>query len=208
MRHVTDAVPIGEAEIRGFAQENNILVRYDHMGFLIKFGGKSDKRAEIFKEYGGDFDFENLKWVYEDEEIEMEPPPGTVFFGSNFAGHALCVAADTGKIYLYHSAKRYGIVHASIDGFLLGCMLSLYHKDAFADVVVRRDMTSEHIDAFRLANADKKLIQATGFDLEFENIDNPKVREEYYLIGRNLVAIYPGSGSLATMSGGVLDRLD
>jgi hypothetical protein len=122
-------------------------------------------------------------------------------------GDTLCIDLDSGGIYLYESAVKYNMVHESIDGFLLRCLVSLYCRDAFANVSVKRDASAEYSNDFKLKNAQKKLIGATCFEFEYEAVEHVEIRAEYYFIDSQLLAVYPGSGSFVTMSGGVLDGL-
>ncbi|CUI03123.1 hypothetical protein [Massilia antarctica] len=84
--YVNDTASVSEEIVRNFAVEQNIPLRDDHLRFLMRFGSQSNRRAEIFRQYGGDFDFETFKWVYLEKEIEMEPPPGTAFSGPVLQG--------------------------------------------------------------------------------------------------------------------------
>ncbi|MFB9240537.1 hypothetical protein IV454_25225 [Massilia antarctica] len=206
--YAKDAVSVSESDIRKFVAENNILLREDHFEFLMRFGCRPGERLAIFSQYGGDFDFETLKWVYADKEVEMEPPPSATFFGSTFASDNLCIEFSLGKVFLYNSKIKYNMVHGSIDGFLLRCLVSTYYKDAFSNVVIERDLSPDHINQFRLKNADKKITEATCFEFEYDDVENQKIRAEYYFFDGCLIADYPGSGSLLKLSGGILSNID
>lgn len=205
--YVSDIIPVAESEILKFATEKNILLRKDHLHFLMKFGAEPGGRPGIFKWYGGDFDFEYLKRETSEEDLEMELPVGSAFFGSSFAGDSFCIDHKSGGIFLYDEGRRYGKVHEGIDGFLLRCLLSVYNEEAFSSKQVQRELKPEFIGEFRLMNEKGKIDGATSFELEYKNIDCPGIISEYYLVGQKLMALYPPTSSLVTLAGGILERL-
>ncbi|MFP5392523.1 MAG: SMI1/KNR4 family protein [Gammaproteobacteria bacterium] len=204
--YADDTSPVAESVIRQFANEQNITLREDHVRFLARFGGKS-KRPAIFARYGGDFNFDLLRSVYLDDYDDMAPPLGTTFFGSDFVGNCFCVDTASGKIFVYDDATRFGLVHESIDGFLLRCLVSTYSEKAFANKVSERDVAPEELEAFRLKNAKHKLSEGTFFKLAYDVTATPQILAEYYFVDHQLIALYPTSNSLLTLKGGVLDKL-
>ncbi|NHZ93957.1 hypothetical protein F2P45_33930 [Massilia sp. CCM 8733] len=207
MAYVKDARPVAQADIEKFAAERSIDFREDHVQFFTRFGCEPGGRPEIFRQYGGDFDFANVKRVYLENHPQMETPPGAVYFGSSFIGDSYCIDCKSGKIYLYDEGDRYGVVHESIDGFLLKCLVSVYVEEAFDEELSQQDMGEEFIAEFRLKNKDSKINEATWFGRDYKNIENPPVFAEYYFIDHKLVALYPTTTSLLTLSGGVLSNV-
>lgn len=204
---VSDIRPVAESDIRTFADEHNLVLRKDHLQFLMRFGREPGRRPEIFRSYGGDFDFETFKRVCLENCLEMEVPNGTTFFGSGFLGDSFCIDQETGQIFVYDEGYRYGLVHERIEGFLLKCLLSVWDGKVFANRLVKLDLESDFIAEFRLKNVSSRLDGASSYEVSYDNIDQPQVFSEYYLIGRQLVALYPPTNSIATFGGGVLERL-
>lgn len=204
---VEGAAPVAESDIRQFAQEHDIVLREDHVQFLMRFGGAAQGRLAIFCWYEGDFDFELLKSVYLDDDPDMALPRGTSYFGSSFVGDSFCLDLGSGAIFLYDDATKCGKVHESIDGFLFRCLVSVYGDKAFAGKVVERDLAPEVVAQFRLDNAQQKMDEASCFMVQYAQSVSPTILAEYYVIDRHVVALYPTSNSRVTFSGGVLDRL-
>lgn len=119
--NVDDAVAIESDEILRFAQSHNLSLRLDHLHFLMKFGSPPGKRLSIFKNYGGDFNFEMFCSVYNDSPPEVVAPEGHIYFGSDFVGTSFCIEQSSGKIFVCDEEELFGKVHESIDGFLLNC---------------------------------------------------------------------------------------
>lgn len=161
--HVRDTVPVDESEIRKFAEERSILIRDDHLHFLMHFGSVQGGRASIFGWYEGDFDFDAFSRVYLEDYPDMVLPAGNTYFGSDFVGHSLCVDNSTGGIFLYDEGDRFGLVHESIDGFLLRCMVSVYGEVAFRSKTVDLHVEKEIFDEIRLNNLSKKIAGSTDF---------------------------------------------
>jgi hypothetical protein len=207
MPYVKDAVPLDKAEIRQFAQGNGLLLREDHLQFLMRFGRVNNERLDIFHRYGGDFDYDNLVDDIRDIYPNIDTPSGSTYFGTNFVGESFCIDYNTGKIYLYSANVRYGVVHESIDGFLLECLLPAYNDQAFFKLVSKKYLSKECLNEFRKTKEKNVLIEATRYVLEGECIDNKKIFAEHFLTDGRLVSLYPTVGSLITMSGGILDEL-
>ncbi|MFP5392524.1 MAG: hypothetical protein ACLGI6_13430 [Gammaproteobacteria bacterium] len=205
--YVDDTIPVPEAEIRQFAQQQNIPLRSDHLQLLMRFGCPLGARPSMFAQYGGDFDFDLLKSVYLDNFEDTVPPPGTTFFGSNFVGDTYCIDATSGKIFVYDGGERFGQVHEAIDGFLLTCLLSAYDKKAFANKIATPDLAPEQIESFRLGNEKHKLSDATYYQSTYDLTATPKTVAEYYFLDRQLIVLYPSTYGMVTLRGGVVDQL-
>ncbi|MCE3602570.1 SMI1/KNR4 family protein [Massilia sp. P8910] len=204
---VKDAVPLDEAEIRQFAEENNVSLRDDHVDFLMKLGRAENGRLAIFHRYGGDFDFENLEDTYLENHPDLMLPSESTYFGTNFVGDSFCIDCSSGKIYLYSAGKRCGLVHGTIEGFLLECLLPVYNHQVFCSIISKKNLSKEDINEFRLVNEKNKLADATRYVLEYENIDDEGIFAEHFFIDGHLISMYPTVGSLITMSGGILNEL-
>lgn len=203
--YVKDSIPVAESEIRQFVQQHNIFLRDDHLHFLMKFGYEKPKgRVQIFKNYGGDFDFEQFARVYVESHPDMTVPDGFTYFGSSFVGEAYCIEHQSGKIYTYDIGERDGLVHESIDGFLLSCFLIKDYEQAFASTTVRQDLDLEFFTKFRLTNENDKINEATRF---IEGGAEMRVYSEYYLINGQLINLFVPGRSMKTLSGGILDKL-
>jgi hypothetical protein len=174
----------------------------------MKFGGKIDNRPRIFQWYGGDFDFYCFKRVCVENYPDMRTPGGNVFFGKTFAGDALCVDCESGKIYAYDEGDRYGLVHESIDGFVLRCLVSVYDDESFSSKVVTLDIELDWLNQFRVGNEKKKIVAANAFSVEYANIDSPVAIAEYYWVDNKLIALYPTTQSMVTYSGGILENIN
>ena len=177
-RHVDDAAAVAEFEIQNFVQEHNIPLREDHLRFLMRYGSNSGARLKIFKNYGGDFDFVSFKRVYIENYPEMKVPDGYAYFGSSFMDLSFCIHFESGKIYSYEEEEIYGIVHESINGFLVSCLLgdSDSFEKFFSSVLVERDLDIDYVNNFRLRFEKEKLNELTRYAGESEN----SIISEYY----------------------------
>lgn len=205
--YVKDTIPVPESEIRQLAKDQGISFRDDHLQFLMRYGCDHGNRPHIFKWYGGDFDFFSLKGLYLDKRFEVELPIGANYFGSDFVGETFCIDHESGGIFVFDEDERYGLVHETLNGFLLRCLVSVYDEVAFRNIEVSLKSGREKIDEFRSANEDRKIDGATGFMIEYKEIDAPTVIAEYYFVDQQLIAVYPTTGSMVTMSGGILENL-
>ena len=205
--YVKDAAPVAKLEIRQFAKEQNLLLRDDHLQFLMNFASELGGRLDIFKSYGGDFDFGMLKRVYLDKRFPVELPSGCTYFGSSFVGNSFCIDYESGKIFANDEGQRYGLLHEGIDGFLLRCLVSAYNEEAFSNKVVRQDLELKDINEFQLINEKNKIDGATAFEGRYQNIDTPKTLVEYYFVDRQLIYLFLPTRSMVMLSGGVLENL-
>lgn len=199
---VKDAIPVAESEIRQFAQEHHIFLREDHLRLLMRFSSNHKGRVEIFRSYGGDFDFEQFARVYAENHPDMALPDGYTYFGSSFVGESYCIEHVSGKIYTYDIGERYGMVHESIAGFLLSCFLTDDNSNAFASRTVRQELDVTTFTKFRLANAHAKISEATRFS---EGGTELRPESEFYLIKGQLIRLFLPGRSIVTLSGGVLE---
>jgi hypothetical protein len=204
-RHVEDVAPIDRAEIQDFMQGNSIPLREDHLRFLMRHGSSSGARLKIFKNYGGDFDFVSVKRVYVENYPEMEVPKGYTYFGSSFMDLSYCVHYESGKIYSYEEGEIYGLVHESIDGFLLSCLLgdSGSFENFFSNVLVERDLDINYFNDFLLQHQAKKLYGATRFAGDLNN----STVSEYYFFDDALMYLFFPTRIIRRLSGGVLNEL-
>ncbi|NHZ67045.1 SMI1/KNR4 family protein [Massilia genomosp. 1] len=207
MPYIKDAAPLDEVEIRKFAAENNIILREDHKNFLMKIGRPRNGRLYIFHRYGGDFDFENLVDDFLEVYPDVDTPSGSTYFGTNFVGDSFCIDDDTGKIYLYSTGEKYGVVHETIEGFLLECLITAYRREAFSTVISKDSVGREYINEFRLINNKYRLSESTRYSLEYGNINNLEIFSEYFFVDKQLIVIHPVVDSLIVMSGGILNEL-
>ncbi|MFB9240536.1 hypothetical protein IV454_25215 [Massilia antarctica] len=204
-RHVDDADPVAEFEIQNFGREHKIPLREDHLHFLMRYGSNSGARLKIFKNYGGDFDFASFKRVYIEDYPEMEVPDGYAYFGTSFMDLSFCIHYESGKIYSYEEGELYGIVHESINGFLMSCLLgdSDSFDKFFSGVLVERDLDIDDVNDFRLKSDKEKLSELTRYAGESEN----SIISEYYFSDGKLIYLYLPMRILRTLSGGILDTL-
>jgi hypothetical protein len=68
--YAKDTVVLSEVAIRDFCLRQNIPLRDDHLQFLMRFACQPSGRPEIFRHYGGDFDFETFKSVYSEKKLK------------------------------------------------------------------------------------------------------------------------------------------
>lgn len=207
-RHVEDVAPVSESDIRLFVQDRNIPIHEDHVRFLMNFGGEVDDGLRIFEWYGGDFSFDSFKRVYIQNHPDMRTPEGNVFFGGTIVGDTLCVDCKSGKVYAYDEGDGYGLVHESIDGFILRCLVSVYYEKLFSSGDVALDVEPSRLNKFRAENAINRIVEADAFRITYVNIDKPVAIAEYYWADNKLIAVYPTTNSMVTYSGGVLDVID
>ncbi|BBB63864.1 hypothetical protein UNDKW_5591 [Undibacterium sp. KW1] len=200
--YVKDNVLVAESEIRQFVKEHNIFLRDDHLHFLMNFASESNGRIKIFKNYGGDFEFKQFARVYLENHPDMALPDGYTYFGSDFIGESFCIEHMSGKIFTYDMGERYGIVHESIAGFLLNCLLMKDYEQAFDKVTVQ-DLDSESFAEFRLENENTKIDEATRFVGQRDQI---LADTEYYLLNGKLTKLFLPGRIMTTMSGGILDE--
>lgn len=204
--YVKDAIAVPEADIRQFAQDANVHLRDDHVRFLMKFGCAPGGRLNIFLRYGGDFGFETVSRVCTEQHPDMEPPQDATYFGSDFVGSSFAIDHHTGHILTYDPGIRYGMVHGSIDGFLLSCLLPVHGHEAFPNKLVRRDLGKAFIRDFMEMHAQNRMVEATRFELDYELADTPARMAEYYVIDRQLIALHPEADSMVIYSGGILNK--
>lgn len=203
--YVKDKTPVAESKIWQFVHEKNIFLREDHLNFLMEFGCEvQNGRVQIFKNYGGDFDFEQFARVYTQNHPDMALPNGYTYFGSTFVGEAYCIEHESGKIFTYDSGERYDLVHESIAGFLLNCFLIKDYESAFANTTARQDLDLEFFTKFRSTNENGKINEATRFEDSSGQIN---VDSEFYSIDRQLIKLFLPRRAMVTMSGGILDQL-
>ena len=196
--YIEDAKPVAEADICRFVGERNIFLREDHLLFLMKFGGKVDGRLRMFHRYGGDFDFDFFKSAYVENFSDMRVPDGNTYFGTTYASGSLCVDCSSGKIYVYDEGDRYGLVHESIDGFALSCLVPIYAEKAFSNKKAELNVDLEFFNEFRVKNKKNKIVGANFFEIEYVDIDKPEAFAEYYWIGQKLVVLYIATQSIVT----------
>jgi hypothetical protein len=202
--YVEDAKPVAESEILKFAQEHDIFLRDDHLLFLMKFGCEPGGRLEIFKNYEGDFDFETFRKIYLENSPDMELPEGCTYFGSSFMDGAYCIDNESGKIYAFDEGQLFGLVHESINGFLINCLLIDGYEKAFSNTEVRQSLALEVITEFRSINENGKINEATHYG---EERNRPIIISEFYLIDKKLIKLFLPAGTMVTLSGGILDQL-
>lgn len=205
--YVKDVVPISELEIRQFSIEHGVYFRDDHLQFLMRFGTVPGERPSIFKWYGGDFHFHALKAEYLDTQFDMELPTGTTYFGADFVGTTFCIVHDTGEIFAYDEGEKYGLVHETLDGFLLRCMVSVYIDEAFANKVTRLDLDPVLIDEFRQTHAKNRIVGSTAYAIEYMPEGLPPIIAEYYLTDQAMVLVYPTTNSMVELRGGILENI-
>ncbi|MCE3602568.1 SMI1/KNR4 family protein [Massilia sp. P8910] len=203
--HVDDAVPVAEVEIQNFARQHKIPLREDHLHFLMRYGSNSGARLKIFKNYGGDFDFASFKRVYIEDYPEMKVPDEYAYFGSSFMDLSFCIHYESGKIYSYEEGEIYGVVHESINGFLMSCLLG--DPDSFgkffSSVLVDRDLNIDDVNNFKLKYEKEKLNELTRYTGESEN----STISEYYFSEGKLIYLYLPTKIMRRLGGGILNAL-
>lgn len=199
-KYVTDARCIPKSDILLFAKEQGIALRDDHLHFLEKFGCNPEQHLKMFTKYRGYYDFDSLKRITLEKFPEMEVPSGTAYFGSDMIGSSFCIEYETGCVYEYEESEKFGLMHESINGFLLSRMLSVYDDLAFSKKLVRRYLDTEFIPAFRINNISFKLAGATSFAGNYDIATVPEVVEEFYFIDEKLIALFPRANSLIEYS--------
>lgn len=195
--------PADILQIQNFSRDHKIFLRDDHLQFLVKFGRQSGERLQIFKNYGGDFDFDMLQHIYIQGDHEFELPEGFTFFGVTFNGESFCINDESGKIYAYEEGEIYGLVHESINGFLLNCLLSDSCGKFFSSTKNSKDLNVNFINEFRLVNEKNRIHEATLFEGRPENL----IVSEYYIIGEKLIFLFLDAQTMTTFSGGVMNKL-
>lgn len=193
--------------ISKFVESHNIYLRKDHLQFLIDFGYDQTVGLQMFIKYGGDFDFELFKDVYLDDCFDLRLPSACTYFGSSVVGVSYCIDNKSGKIHVFDEGEKCSLVHESINAFLLHCfLLDGKENGGFAESH-SCDYDLEFVGKFRLDNKENKINGSTHFSELYENVKNPKVIDEYYLIDDKLVRLFLPSGTIITFSGGILDQL-
>ena len=205
--YANDVRFVDEAKIGKFAEAQNILLRDEHLHFLMRFGSEENGRPSIFEWWEGDFDFDLFSRVYLEKYPDMEVPAGNTFFGCDFVGHSFCVDNSSGGIFLYDEGERFGLVHEGINGFLLRCIASVYGTEAFAGKTVNIGVEKEIFEEFKSKNHREKIAGATSYDFEYVNLAQPAIVYEYYMVERNLISLCHPTRTMITLSGGILGEI-
>ncbi|MBF7691579.1 SMI1/KNR4 family protein [Acinetobacter pollinis] len=182
-------------EILEFTQEHGIVLRDDHLQFLMKYGGG------LIETYYGTNSFEDFKDYYletDEKQIELDnketTPPGSTYFSYIPCGDGVAINNEKGHIgYFYGGDGLDNVNYGNIDSVLFHYYIECYKYFKIFKSVDSNLLSKETIENYKTKYQSYKIedIYITGLD--------------FYYVDGNLISLT--QHTYTKYSGGILDLI-